>query len=405
MTAYDVAKIHSRFQKPKNGTDAELSLLDIAHEALADEAKNTAILDHWVKSGRSFTRVSFTGDSEDEAELLKLISHVQSLHAEQVKKKNILVVTSVSHSVDIGKRHVNENSTETRLGAFYMHPLLHRHFMTSDGKHHVEFAGPKMSLHDLINNASLSVRTTDFLDKSSSDDEGEENGPYRRRRLQGFFGFMGHVFSSAAHGIAHAAEDVGHGIVHAAEDVGHGVEHVAHTVGEVAKVVFTGGLHYDTNLVKKDFNWEPKNEVYFMKERDTHVSCKNCHSKTQAELHLDVDVDDYHLKKAAIFFDGSTDTKVDGNARLWDRIKDSYSQKIADIPIGTVTFTLGPIPVVITMDLPIKTELDIDMQIFCSLTGKAKTCLPFGKPTCRSRDTFKATAMARQCWSRHCFRS
>jgi hypothetical protein len=192
-------------------------------------------------------------------------------------------------------------------------------------------------------------------------------GPTRRvlhHHHGGIFHHIGHAIHKAIHSIGHAVHKV--------------VSKVGNIVSAACKVVsflLTGKFVYTGDPLSKTIGWNydvstgmAQNARINLASKDhggvsSAVWCQNCYAYIQGGLHIEVDIEDYKMNHYMLRLDGQAAVSASAHGQ----IKVSWTENLgtiylADIHLPTVSFVVGPVPIVITTEVPISATVTMGVS-------------------------------------------
>lgn len=180
------------------------------------------------------------------------------------------------------------------------------------------------------------------------------------------------------HGFFH---HIGHDIHKAVQHIGHAVKKVVSKVGnlvsdacKVVSFLLTGKFQYTGTPLTKTIGWNfdtssgaAKNPRVNLAAKShgsesSAVWCQNCYAYIQGGLHIEVDVESYHMKHFMLRLDGQAALSASAHGQVkmaWT--ENLGSIHLADVHLPTVSFAVGPVPIVITTHVPISAKLNIQV--------------------------------------------
>ena len=140
---------------------------------------------------------------------------------------------------------------------------------------------------------------------------------------------------------------------------------VVETVVIIVKVLVTGDYVCHKTFMKNTWSWnynEKTGQARSPATIDKNIKCDDCYYYMELELQFDLVLTNYELIDLAVYVQGTGDVKVDAELDIAVSGVIENSTLIAQIEMPPIEFSLGPIPIVIEMDVPIHLGYEIDWK-------------------------------------------
>eukprot|EP01104_Vermistella_antarctica_P012593 TRINITY_DN3680_c0_g1_i1.p1 TRINITY_DN3680_c0_g1~~TRINITY_DN3680_c0_g1_i1.p1 ORF type:complete len:1022 (-),score=189.16 TRINITY_DN3680_c0_g1_i1:75-3140(-) len=212
-----------------------------------------------------------------------------------------------------------------------------------------------------IKGGTISFDSNERTKKTPPPSDAAGSGAQRRRASRNFLDKAGDAISNAA------------------DDVKDTVDNVVDTVKDVADGTFDAGLLETENL---NYNYDATTgkagdgSVVLFQDATSTIQCTNCFLNFESTVTFNMSVDNYAVTSFASALEGDLSATVENGADLIANVETTATVSLFDWVGPIWAFYIGPIPVVLQLDIPTTGRVDISSEARGKVLGSAE----FGGP-------------------------
>lgn len=240
------------------------------------------------------------------------------------------------------------------------------------------FLGIAPARHDdFFESLNLTFRTNMVPSVANNYVQPSGRGGGRALARRELWGFIGHAFHAIGHAISSVAKAVWHGV----STVAHDVVNVVKGVATVVKTLVTGQYNTDHTFDVASLNWNyGKNLLSSSKLTFDGIDCDGSYAHMGLTVEFELSIDQWSLDTAKLIATADAAFKASAAFQQGNGIEMDKTFPLTSFSIGSIDFSIGPVPVHIQgdVDLDLGVKLTAQEGVDASVWISANTSASYG---------------------------